>query len=104
MPYFYYRDSIGTKHRVDFKVNEYCHLMELIWDQGLEDWGDCKGRAWCGTCHVSAPKLSAVKDMDQDESVCQAQLPNRTADSRLSCQIHLKDTLQAKEIEYLGDE
>jgi 2Fe-2S ferredoxin len=35
-----------------FKINEYHSLMELLFDKYLEDWGDCKGKAWCGTCHI----------------------------------------------------
>jgi len=25
------------------------NLMEIIRDHGYEDWGECRGRAWCRT-------------------------------------------------------
>jgi len=27
-------------------------MIEFIQKKGMEYWGDCRGRAWCETCHI----------------------------------------------------
>ena len=47
-----YYDGFDQQCHAHFTVNEYHNLMELLFDKYVEEWGDCKGRAWCGTCHI----------------------------------------------------
>lgn len=78
--------------------------MELIFDEVLEDWGDCKGRAWCGTCHISvfSPKNEEKESLDSDEKLRLQKLSNRVSNSRLACQILVTKELHDMEFEFLG--
>jgi len=98
-----YKDSIGNKHKLHFKKVEYNSMMELIWDRGLEDWGECRGRAWCGTCHVKTETRLADQESDIDERICLNQLENKTTNSRLACQLFLDEKIHKKEFEFIGD-
>ena len=53
-----YIDEFGETCQADFNNHEYHSLMELLFDKYLQDWGDCKGRAWCGTCTCDGPAAS----------------------------------------------
>lgn len=61
--------------------------MELIVNELYEDIGDCKGHAWCGTCHVEIVSGSLTEELNRDETMTLEKLPNTTASSRLACQI-----------------
>ncbi|MGL1885506.1 MAG: 2Fe-2S iron-sulfur cluster-binding protein [Reichenbachiella sp.] len=77
--------------------------MILIFDQCIEEWGDCKGRAWCGTCHIEIISDSLVSDMNLDETHTLNRLANRTTSSRLACQIPTDEHLAGLEFKILGD-
>jgi len=99
-----YIDSYDKHHEVYFQPLEYKHLMELIWDRAIEDWGDCKGRAWCGTCHVAVKKsLNVLPKYDTEENHCLSHQINREESSRLACQLMLTKALDGAVITYLGD-
>jgi len=100
--YFYYTDSLGIKRKIEYQLNEYLHLMLLIFDRGYEDWGDCKGRAWCGTCHIRVDELLETR-IELDEQHTLSRLPNQTEGSRLACQIQLDEHLHQKHFCFLGD-
>jgi len=73
----------------------------LVFDLGVEDWGDCKGRAWCATCHVNT-EIDAP--MEGEEAHRLSQLSNRTESSRLACQLSLTEQINNKIITYIGDD
>jgi len=99
-----YIDSCGEKHIVQFFRKEYNNLMELLWDRTIEDWGDCKGRAWCGSCHIKATHTrNKLEKIDQEENACLQNQENRVNSSRLACQIELTNDLDGAIIQYLGD-
>lgn len=100
--HFYYTDSIGKKWTIEYHLHEYLNLMVLIFDGGYEDWGDSRGRAWCGTCHIFLDELSE-EQMDADEKHTLGHLPNKTVNSRLACQIPLNKALHQKHLSFLGD-
>lgn len=106
MYHFYYTDSCGKRHKFNFELNSYNSIMELIWDKGYEDWGDCRGRSWCGTCHVKM-QHNSVKEfeiLDIDERQCLSQLYHRGEGSRLSCQVLLDKNIHKVEFAFIGDE
>jgi len=37
---------------LQYEAYEYNSIMELLENELLEDWGDCRSRAMCGTCHI----------------------------------------------------
>ncbi|WP_111624225.1 2Fe-2S iron-sulfur cluster-binding protein [Arenibacter echinorum] len=61
--------------------------MELLFDKYLEEWGDCKGRAWCGTCHIQILKGTLSSKMLRDEKQTLCRLEVASPQSRLACQI-----------------
>jgi 2Fe-2S ferredoxin len=85
--YLTYYDRFGDKCHADFKVNEYHSLMELLFDKYIEEWGDCKGRAWCGTCHIKIIQGFITKKIDAEEKNTLSKIWNVTENSRLACQI-----------------
>ena len=84
---FTYIDEFDETHEVVFKRNEYHNLMELLFDKCMEDIGDCKGRAWCGTCHIQILEGHISEKMDADEKETLSKAENVAEHSRLACQI-----------------
>lgn len=84
---FTYMDEFGDSNTVSYRPNEYHSLMELLFDKYLQEWGDCKGRAWCGTCHIQILEGSLSSKMQRDEKQTLSQMDDATAQSRLACQI-----------------
>ncbi|WP_111707974.1 2Fe-2S iron-sulfur cluster-binding protein [Lutibacter citreus] len=91
--HFTYYDEFKKKHHTDFKTNEYHNLMELLFDKYLEEWGDCKGRAWCGTCHIQIIEGEISEKIDTDEKNTLSKIEGVTPKSRLACQIPLNSEL-----------
>jgi len=96
-------DSFDEKHIVQFHTHEYNSLMELMWDRTIEDWGECKGRAWCGSCHIKIQETqNTLAPADLAETLCLSNQENRVSNSRLACQLELTEELDGKVIEFLG--
>lgn len=69
--------------------------MDFIVDELLEEIGDCKGRAWCGTCIVKQVIGAYSSDIDQEESYVLKKYPNLNNDYiRLACQIEITAHLE----------
>jgi len=98
-----YYDSFDEKHTVQFYRHEYNSIMELMWDRTIEDWGDCKGRAWCGSCHIKIQVTRNDLDpVDNEENHCLSNQENRRGSSRLACQLELTEKLDGAIIQFLG--
>lgn len=88
-------DTIGQTHRVEVKPYAYNSLMEFIVDELLEEIGDCKGRAWCGTCIIRQINDSQNIELDLDEQILLEKYPNPEKDwIRLACQIEITPALE----------
>jgi 2Fe-2S ferredoxin len=71
-------------------------VMEVIPQHGVDELlALCGGCCSCGTCHVHVDEdwLAALPQMRGDEDDLLDISDYRTANSRLSCQIHLKPEL-----------
>jgi len=90
-------DTLGDTHRVEVAPYAYRSLMEFLVNELLEEIGDCKGRAWCGTCivkQISGRELINV-DLERDEIVLLDKYPNpENAHIRLACQIQITGDLE----------
>lgn len=66
-------------------------LMELLRDESSGVEGVCGGCAACGTCHIVVTNewLDQLPVPNMDEEALLEALNERTAGSRLSCQIRL---------------
>lgn len=104
MYHLFFTDSIGERHQLDFQPHSHPNLMEFIRDQGYEDWGDCRGRAWCATCHIKIVATINLQPKDNEEKKRLNQLSHLQIDSRLACQIHLDKNIHNIEITFLGDD
>jgi len=79
-------DEFGHKTTIDYTPYEYDNLMELVVNELWEEWGDCLGRAMCGTCHIEILN-GKVGEKESFEAHTIDGLPNKTKQSRLACQI-----------------
>ncbi len=100
---FSYFDEFGTRHNVTYRVNEYANLMILLFDQLGEDWGDCKGRAWCGTCHIEIQEGEIREVIDREERITLSKCSNQTSSSRLACQLPADEKLAGITFSILKD-
>lgn len=91
---FEYDDEFGAKQTVNYRVGEYDNLMMLLFDKYYQEWGDCRGRAWCGTCHIQITSGTVSETVGQDEKRTLARLDDFTLHSRLACQVPVDERLQ----------
>ena len=93
-------EANGTEHEVDARNER--SLMQAAVQNGLPGIdADCGGQCLCATCHVILDddwyaRLGAPSD---DEEEMLAPTPERTATSRLSCQIQVTDKLEGIRIQ-----
>lgn len=97
-----YITEYGEKCHAKFHTHEYHSLMELLFDKYMEEWGDCKGKAWCGTCHIKIIKGSVPESMDVDERHTLSKIGDATDESRLACQIPVTAALDDVIIQLMG--
>lgn len=96
-------DELGNPHEVFYRINEYDNLMILLFDQLGEEWGDCRGCAWCGTCYIEINEGEINDVMDYKERNTLSKLPNKTLNSRLACQIPADEKLSGITFHILND-
>ncbi len=100
---FSYFDEFETKRHVFYKLHEYNNLMELLFDKKAEEWGDCKGRAWCGTCRIKiiSGTLKEPKSIEETQTLSKinaveidpAESKTLETQDRLACQIPINSDL-----------
>ena len=80
-------DREGVEHQV--KAPPGATLMEVLRDQELGVVALCGGMCSCATCHVYVDEnwVSKLPAAQSDETEVLNDLPDRRANSRLSCQI-----------------
>ena len=94
MPQVKFIEFNGTEHNIDANIGDSIMVTatsNLV--PGID--ADCGGECSCATCHVLVgsewqPKLKPVNDTE--ESMLDLN-PDRSAESRLSCQIIMSDHL-----------
>lgn len=91
---FTYINEFDETCVAQFELNEYHSLMELLFDKYMEEWGDCKGRAWCGTCHIQILKGNVSEKIDPHEKNTLSKNEDANVNSRLACQIPVNAELQ----------
>lgn len=94
MPKIIYIEHSGKSHEVD-AVNG-LSVMRAAIDNGIPGIdADCGGECSCATCHVivTADWMAAVGRPSEDEESMLDLNPEREANSRLSCQIEVRDAL-----------
>ncbi|MFT3996058.1 MAG: 2Fe-2S iron-sulfur cluster-binding protein [Asticcacaulis sp.] len=91
-------DREGVQHNLP--AIEGWRIMEIIRDNGLPIKAECGGALECATCHVYVdPKWTdklIEKSDEEEEKLDEAFLVKRN--SRLSCQILMRDDLNGLEV------
>jgi len=88
----------GARHELD--ALDGWQAMEIIRDFGLPIKAECGGAACCATCHVFVDEkwIGKLVPPSLDEADMLADLPDSKDNSRLSCQIIMKDELDGLEV------
>jgi|SRR5690554_5666562 len=90
-------DTFGDTHPVEVPPHAYRSLMDFIADELFDEIGDCRGRAWCGTCIVKQIRGDYIgtRNLSEDEMDLLAKYPNPDGDHiRLACQIQIDAELE----------
>lgn len=89
----YIINEYGEERNLTFKIMEYNNLMDLVLNELWEEWGDCRGRAMCATCHIEILIGETDSKMNSNERKTLDNLPNKTTRSRLACQITIDKSI-----------
>lgn len=89
----------GTRYETS--VPSGLHVLLGGFNVGLDEfgYGDCGGNCICASCHVRV-KSGNFPPMKADEKYLLDTLPHVHADSRLSCQLVVKEDC---EVEWVGN-
>lgn len=91
-------DQDGKRHELD--ALDGWQAMEIIRDHGLPIKAECGGACCCATCHVFVDPnwMDKLIPPSLDEVDMVADLPDSKENSRLSCQILMREDLDGLEL------
>ncbi|CAM3316710.1 2Fe-2S iron-sulfur cluster-binding protein [Aequorivita lipolytica] len=95
-------DRQGVKHEVDAPTDMNMNLMEIVRSYELAPEGTigiCGGMAMCASCQCYVLSNHELPEMSYDEDLMLAEAFNVKENSRLGCQIFIKEELDGLEIE-----
>ncbi|WGF93209.1 2Fe-2S iron-sulfur cluster-binding protein [Aequorivita marisscotiae] len=95
-------DRHGVKHKVDAPTDMNMNLMEIVRSYELAPEGTigiCGGMAMCASCQCYVESPHQLPEMSYDEDLMLSEAFNVKENSRLSCQIFIKEELDGLEVE-----
>jgi len=95
-------DRQGVKHKVDAPTDMNMNIMELVRSYELAKEGTiglCGGMAMCASCQCYIESDHELPEISYDEDLMLSEAFNVKDNSRLSCQIFIKEELNGLEIE-----
>ena len=95
-------DRQGVKHEVDAPTDMNMNLMEVVRSYELAPEGTigiCGGMAMCASCQCYILSDHQLPEMSYDEDLMLSEAFNVKENSRLGCQIFIKEELDGLEIE-----
>lgn len=95
-------DRHGVKHQVDAPTDMNMNLMEIVRSYELAPEGTigiCGGMAMCASCQCYILSNHALPEISYDEDMMLSEASNVKENSRLGCQIFIKEELEGLEIE-----
>ena len=95
-------DRQGVKHEVEAPTDMNMNLMEVVRSYELAPEGTigiCGGMAMCASCQCYVESDHELPEMSQDEDLMLSEAFNVKDNSRLSCQIFIKEELDGLEVE-----
>ena len=88
-------DREGVSHELEAPTDMNMNVMELCKSAELPVEGTCGGMAMCASCHcyVEVVASADLPEKSDDEEDMLDEAFHVTDDSRLGCQLHLKDDM-----------
>jgi len=96
-------DRHGEAHELQAPTDLNMNLMELCKAAELPIEGTCGGMAMCASCHCYIKTDHPLPEKSEDEEDMLDQAFNVEENSRLGCQIQIKDELEGLIIELAKD-
>ena len=91
-------DREGTVHDLVSPTDMNLNLMEVLKSYELPVEGTCGGMALCASCHCYIESGHELREQSEDEEDMLDQAFFVEDNSRLSCQIRIKDDLDGLEV------
>ena len=94
-------DRQGVKHEVEAPTDMNMNLMEVVRSYELAPEGTigiCGGMAMCASCQCYVESDHELSEMSQDEDLMLSEAFNVKENSRLSCQIFIKENLDGLQV------
>ncbi|MDQ3142802.1 MAG: 2Fe-2S iron-sulfur cluster-binding protein [Bacteroidota bacterium] len=91
-------DRDGCSHELEVPEDVGVNLMELCKASDLHVEGTCGGIALCGSCHIYVHSNHELSEKSEAELFMLDQLHSSQDNSRLSCQMPLKQNLDGLHI------
>jgi|SRR5690554_49388 len=95
-------DRQGVKHEVEAPTDMNMNLMEVVRSYELAPEGTigiCGGMAMCASCQCYIISEHGLPEISDDEDLMLSEAFNVKDNSRLSCQIFIKEDLDGLEVE-----
>ncbi|MEN0006990.1 MAG: 2Fe-2S iron-sulfur cluster-binding protein [Bacteroidota bacterium] len=97
-------DREGTSHKLDAPTDMNMNLMELCKAYELPVKGTCGGMAMCASCHCYIESEHELTEPSDDEEDMLDQAFFVEDNSRLGCQIYIKEELEGLVIRLAEDQ
>ncbi len=99
------QDYTGEVKEIEAPTDMNLSLMELLKANEYPVLATCGGMALCATCHVKVEVgFDALNEPGDDEMDQLDILPNAEHNSRLACQLRLKDDMDGMHVRLAADE
>lgn len=92
-------DRTGEEHILDAPTDMNMNMMELCKSYELPVEGTCGGMAMCASCQVYVLSDHALPEMSHDEQAMLDEAFHVKPNSRLGCQLHLRDDMDGLRVE-----
>jgi ferredoxin-2, mitochondrial len=92
-------DRQGIEHALEAPTDMNMNLMELCKSCELPVEGTCGGMAMCASCQVYVRSEHQLPEKSYDEQAMLDEAFHVKANSRLGCQLHLRDEMDGLVVE-----
>ena len=91
-------DREGARHELEGPTDMNMNMMELCRSYELPVEGTCGGMAMCASCHMYVTSDHELSERSDDEEDMLDEAFHVEDNSRLGCQLHLKQELDGLEV------
>lgn len=92
-------DRTGEEHILDAPTDMNMNMMELCKSYELPVEGTCGGMAMCASCQVYVLSDHTLHEKSYDEQAMLDEAFHVKPNSRLGCQLHLRDDMDGLRVE-----